>query len=111
MMRDRKKIAVLLSVLAVCAFLLQFLWTRGIYGNLSEDLCASDLFRQMKVTPAVYRTAMEFAAENSCDPMDVLTVIMILERLEPAENVRWIQTPGNGLRRFWRKSAEERSLW
>ena len=88
MMRDRKKIAVLLSVLAVCAFLLQFLWTRGIYGNLSEDLCASDLFRQMKVTPAVYRTAMEFAAENSCDPMDVLTVIMILERLEPAENVR-----------------------
>ena len=88
MMRDRKKIVVLLSVLAVCAFLLQFLWTRGIYGNLSEDLCASDLFRQMKVTPAVYRTAMEFATENSCDPMDVLTVIMILERLEQAENVR-----------------------
>lgn len=86
MMRKREPAAVFPAVLVVCTLLLHFLWTRGIYGTLSEDACETELFRQMKVTPEIYREAEEFAGEYSCDPMEVLSVIMILERLEPADS-------------------------
>ena len=87
-MRDRKTAAVLLAGLAVSGFLLHILWTGGVYGNLSADTCESMLFRQMKVTPGVYRTAVDFAGEHSCDTMKVLAAIMILERLEPSDSFR-----------------------
>lgn len=85
-MRKRKLTVSLLAVLTVSAFLLHVLWTRGIYGDLSADTCETDLFRQMNVTPAVFREAQEFAGEYSCDPIETLAVIMVLERLEPADS-------------------------
>lgn len=88
MMRKREPAAVFPAVLVICTLLLHFLWTRGIYGTLSEDACETELFRQMKVTPEIYREAEEFAGEYSCDPMEVLSVIMILERLDPADSFR-----------------------
>ena len=55
MMRKREPAAVFPAVLAVCTLLLHLLWTRGIYGTLSEDTCETELFRQMKVTPEIFR--------------------------------------------------------
>ena len=61
MMRKREPAAVFPAVLAVCTLLLHLLWTRGIYGTLSEDTCETELFRQMKVTPEIFRETEEFA--------------------------------------------------
>lgn len=87
-MARRKEAVFFLAVLAGCACLLHALWIRGVYGELSSDICETDAFRQMKISPQIYQEALAFAGTHSCDPMEVLAVIMILERMEPSLEYR-----------------------
>lgn len=88
MVRRKRTAAVFAVLIIVCMILFRYLWSRGIYGNLTQDVCETEEFRQMNVTPWLYYETQRFAQENSCDPMKVLAAVMILERMEPEEGYR-----------------------
>ena len=88
MVRRKRTTAVFAAVLIVCILLLRFLWSRGVYGNLTQGICETEQFRQMNITPQLYRETQTFAENHSCDPMKVLAAVMILERMEPADGYR-----------------------
>lgn len=88
LMRGARMTSVFPAVLLICTLLLRFVWIRGICGELSADICETDAFRQMNITPAIYREVHTFAEEHACDPMRVLAAVMILERMNPSEDYR-----------------------